>query len=184
MTSLLEKVHALDNALGQAGLAHAFGGALALAFCTGEPRATVDIDCNVFVGPDRVEAVLGSLPDGVRWDDGDRRMLERDGQARLWWESTPVDLFLSTTAFHGTVASRVRHEQVAGRTLPFLSCADLAVFKAFFDRRKDWADLEAMVAAGSFDPDRVTGVLVRTLGPDDPRIGRLLDVCRQAPTDG
>ncbi len=28
--------------------------------------------------------------------------------------------------------------------LPFLSCPDLAVFKVFFNRTKDWADLEAM----------------------------------------
>lgn len=60
--------------------------------------------------------------------------------------------------------------------IPFLSCSDLAVFKAFFDRTRDWADLEDMAAAGTFDVDRVTGVLVRYLGPDDERVARLLDV--------
>ena len=40
---------------------------------------------------------------------------------------------------------------------------DLAVFKAFFNRTKDWADIEAMIEAGSLDGDRVVGVLVRYL---------------------
>jgi len=43
--SLPEKVVAIDSAL--TGLPHAFGGALALAYYA-EPRATVDIDVNVF----------------------------------------------------------------------------------------------------------------------------------------
>ena len=48
------------------------------------------------------------------------------------------------------------------------------MFKAFFDRTKDWADLEEMRDAGTLDVDRVVGVLVRYLGTDDPRITRLL----------
>lgn len=43
-----------------------------------------------------------------------------------------------------------------------LSCADLAVFKAFFNRTKDWADLEEMRSAGTLDVDGVIGVGVGT----------------------
>ena len=57
--------------------------------------------------------------------------------------------------------------------MPFLACTDLAVFKAFFDRTKDWADLEEMAAAGTLDIDRVVGILARYLGAPDPRIERL-----------
>ena len=64
-------------------------------------------------------------------------------------------------------------ELFAGRFVPFLSCADLAVFKAFFNRTKDWADLEEMRAAGTLDLDRVVGVLTRYLGPTDERVERL-----------
>ena len=64
-------------------------------------------------------------------------------------------------------------ETFAGVLVPFLSCADLAVFKAFFNRTKDWADLEEMSAAGTLDIDRVVGVLVRYLGPTDERVDRL-----------
>ena len=47
------------------------------------------------------------------------------------------------------------------------------MFKAFFDRTKDWADLEEMAAAGTLDVDRALGVLVRYLGADDHRVARL-----------
>lgn len=176
MTTLLEKILALDEALSTAEVPHAFGGALALAYCVGEPRGTVDIDVNVFLAPDAVDEVLAAMPGEIAWDDTDRRLLMRDGQARLWWDRTPVDVFLSTTPFHDGAAERAREEQLAGRAIRVLACDDLAVFKAFFDRRKDWADLEAMVRVRSFDVERVLGVLTRHLGPDDPRVAKLLEI--------
>jgi hypothetical protein len=48
------------------------------------------------------------------------------------------------------------------------------VFKAFFNRTRDWADLEEMLAAETIDPDAVAAVLIRFLGADDERVGRLL----------
>jgi len=48
------------------------------------------------------------------------------------------------------------------------------VFKAFFDRTKDWADIEAMHAAGTLDIPAVAGVLAVYLGADDARLARLL----------
>jgi hypothetical protein len=168
------KIVTLHQALHDADLPHAFGGALALAWCTERARGTIDIDVNVFVGLDRVDDVVAALPRAVEVTDDDRVRLERDGQSRLWWDATPVDLFLDTTDFHHQAAARARWEDFGGVPLPFLSCADLAVFKAFFDRTKDWADLEEMAAAGRLDADRVVGVLVRYLGADDPRITKVL----------
>ena len=80
--TLTERIVALHAALAGAGLPHAFGGALALAFCTAEPRATQDIDVNVFLSPEEVDRLLDALPDGVAVADADRRALERDAQAR------------------------------------------------------------------------------------------------------
>lgn len=114
------------------------------------------------------------MPSGVTWSEADLELVERDGQARMWWNTTPVDVFLNTTDFHEQVAGRARRELFMDRSVPFLSCSDLAVFKAFFDRTRDWADLEEMAAAGTLDLDRVVGILVRQLGADDDRIGRLL----------
>ena len=173
MTGIPGKMRAIHAALDGAALPHAFGGALALAWCTERARGTIDIDVNVFAGTHRVAEVLAALPDEIAWSADDVALLERDGQQRLWWDGTPVDLFLNTTEFHERTAGRARWEEFDGELLPFLSCSDLAVFKAFFNRTKDWADLEEMQAAGTLDLDLVTGVLVRYLGPVDERVARL-----------
>lgn len=173
MTSLVEKIVGVHRALDAAEVPHAFGGALALAWCTERARGTIDIDVNVFVDAAAADEVLAALPGAVTWTDEDRRLLLRDGQARLWWDGTPVDVFLDTTPFHRQAATRTRTEEFGGAAVPFLSCDDLAVFKAFFNRTKDWADLEEMAAAGTLDVDRVVGVIVRHLGADDDRIARL-----------
>jgi hypothetical protein len=155
---------------------HAFGGALALAWCTQQARGTIDLDVNVFVGPERTDDMLAGLPDGIVASASEREALLREGQARLWWDMTPVDVFLNTTAFHEEVATRVRWEPFAGVELPFLACEDLAVFKVFFNRTKDWADLEAMRDAGTLDVSAIAGVLASFLGNDDDRIARLLSL--------
>jgi hypothetical protein len=171
---LPQKMLAIHEHLRDSGLDHAFGGALALAWCTQQARGTIDVDVNVFVGPERTDDTLAALPRGVVATEHDRALLVRDGQARLWWGTTPIDVFLNTTEFHEGVSARVRWEPFAGVELPFLACEDLAVFKAFFNRTRDWADLEAMRDAGTLDVPAVVGVLATFLGSDDDRITRLL----------
>jgi len=173
MTGIPGKMLAIHQHLADADIAHAFGGALALAWCTQRARGTIDIDVNVFVGTDRTREVLEALPIDIPWTVADQELIERDGQQRLWWDTTPIDLFLNTTEFHAQAATRARWELFAGADLPFLSCTDLAVFKAFFNRTKDWADLEEMRSADTLDLDRVIGVLVRYLGADDERVEHL-----------
>jgi hypothetical protein len=174
--SLPEKMLAIHEHLQQAGIDHAFGGALALAWCTQQARGTIDVDVNVFVVPERTDEALAALPRGVVASAEARAHLARDGQARLWWGTTPVDLFFNTTPYHEAIAARVRWEPFAGAELPFLACEDLAVFKAFFNRTKDWADLEAMQEAGTLDVSAVVGLLATFLGNDDDRIARLLSL--------
>jgi hypothetical protein len=171
--SVPDRMVALHDALTTAGVEHAFGGALALAWCTRQARGTVDIDLNLFVSPDQRDLVLTALPTSIAVTDAHRAAIDRDGQVRLFWNENPVDLFFNTTPFHEEVAQRVRWEPFVGRDLPFLGCQDLAVFKVFFDRTKDWADLEAMDEAGTLDVEHVLGIVVRYLGGDDARIDRL-----------
>ena len=47
------------------------------------------------------------------------------------------------------------------------------MFKVFFDRTEDWADLEQMAAAGTLDTETVAAAVAAHLGPEDPRIDRL-----------
>ena len=173
---LPSKMLAIHEHLQDAGINHAFGGALALAWCTQQARGTIDLDVNVFVGPERTDETLSALPGDVVATAEDRALLVRDGQARLWWGTTPVDMFFNTTDFHEEVAARVRWEPFDGAVLPFLACEDLAVFKAFFNRTKHWADLEAMRDAGTLDVASVAGVLATFLGGEDERIARLLSL--------
>ncbi len=172
--NLVEQIVALHRALAAADVPHAFGGALALAWCTERARGTIDIDLNVFVAQDRAEEVFAALPPTVQVTSSNRGAIAADGQARLWWDKTPVDLFFNTTDFHRAVALRARFESFGGATVPFLACKDLAVFKAFFNRTKDWADLEEMWSAGALDIEAVLGVLVHYLGGADERVDRLL----------
>jgi len=173
MTSLPAQIVAIHTALMDASIPHAFGGALALAWCTGRARGTIDIDINVFVEPAAADTVCAALPAGVARSHNDLTELQNDGQVRLWWQTTPVDVFLNTTEFHRQAAERTRWERFMDRDIPFLACQDLAVFKAFFNRTKDWADLEEMHAAGTLNVYQVISVLVAYLGADDERIAHL-----------
>jgi hypothetical protein len=173
VSTIGERIVELHAALEAAGLPHAFGGALALAWCTADPRGTSDIDLNVFVAPEAASRVVGSLPAGVTAGDRELGSLRRDGQARLWWGEVPVDLFLSTTGFHDEAAERVRIEPFLGVAVPFLACDDLAVFKVFFDRTRDWADLEDVAAAGTVEYTSLRSTVARLLGEADERLVRL-----------
>lgn len=173
MTAVIDVVLAVDDALERARLPHAFGGALALAFATKDPRGTADVDVNVFVSVDDAPRVLASLPDATSWTAADLTLLQRDGQVRVFIDDVPLDLFLSTDAFHDDVARRVRDVPFAGRTIRVLDPDHLAVFKVFFNRTKDWADMEAMVAAASLHAEVVVGWVEELLGADDERTVRL-----------
>ena len=176
MPTLVEKIISCHQALQKAQIPHAFGGALALAWCTQAARGTIDIDVNLFVGTERAAQMLDTLPSDIKHAPQDLERLVRDTQIRLWWEATPVDIFLNSTDFHEEASQRIRWEAFAGHTLPFLSCPDIAVFKAFFNRTKDWADIEAMHEAGTLDWRFVAGVMIEYLGADDERVQRLRSI--------
>jgi hypothetical protein len=172
MSNLSELLFAVHDALERAGIPHAVGGAIALAYCTLDPRGTRDLDFNVFVGPERAREVFAALPVGIEVSGDRLERLERDGQVRLQSGITPVDLFLSVLPFHDHVADHVRQVPFEGRTIPVLSCTALVVFKAMFDRTQDWADIEAMIEAQSFDPNEASHWIRDMLG-DDRRIDQL-----------
>lgn len=173
MSELVDKLMSIHDSLTQAGIAHAFGGAVALAYCVEEPRGTRDIDVNIFVDAARAEATLAHLPDGVRVRPKDLAKVVRDGQARLDWDGTPIDVFLNNVPLHDAVAAAVVWVPLAGREVPVLGCASLAIFKAFFARTKDWADLEAIAQATPEDIDAAAATIAELVGPDDPAVARL-----------
>ena len=187
MTGLVGLIEAIHASFDRAGLPHAFGGALALAYGVWEPRATADIDINVFISHTEARRAFDALPDAVGWTDEHVTRVERDGQVRCRAGHTPIDLFLNTTAFHVQAARNVRTVPFGDVAIPVLAPSDLAVFKAFFDRPKDWVDLQAMADAESFDASVVTRWLRQLLGDDDARIAKVEAVMvgrAERPADG
>jgi len=69
----------------------------------------------------------------------------------VWWDDTPIDVFLDLHPFHAEIAAHTRIVPFEGREIPVLRCTDLAVFKALLDRTRDWADIEEMITAGTLD---------------------------------
>ena len=108
MIGVADRMLAVHDALRAAGLPHAIGGAIALGYCTLEARGTQDVDINVFVAPSRTREVLAALPDGVRVTARDLEVAERDGQVRLLWDATPIDVFFSVLPFHDEVERNMR----------------------------------------------------------------------------
>ena len=186
---VLERAVALSQALDAAGLRHAIGGALALGYHVSEPRGTRDIDVNVSVDPDDVQRLFDSLPPGVQWSEQDVDRALRDGQVRLFWPvedelPLPVDLFLPQHELHGVVAGRSELVPMLDARVPVLSATDLTIFKALFDRRKDWGDIEALLRFGKVDEQEVVRWLSAIVGLDDDRIGRFTALVREVARPG
>ncbi len=177
MTLLGDRLLAVHEALDTAGFTHAFGGAIALAYCVREPRGTRDIDVNIFVGVDRANEVLDALPRQVKVTKADRARALRDEQVRLWWDITPIDVFFQAHEFHRELAKEVRDVPFEGALIPVLGCEALVVFKAMFNRGRDWGDIEEVMAANTIDCRRTLDRLRALLGASDPAVVRLSAMC-------
>ena len=143
-------------------------------------RGTCDIDVNVFVPAEHAADVLALLPPGIKQPAGTADRLAHDGQIRLFWDDTPIDLFLNYSPIHEEAARHRRNVPFEGDTIPVLGPVELAIFKAMFNRLRDWGDLEEMANADMLDFDAVRAALVEMIGPDDERLMRLDEVARRA----
>jgi len=173
LSELVDKLFAIHGSLTEASIAHAFGGAIALAYCTEEPRGTRDLDVNIFIDAAKAGPTLACMPQGVTVTEEDVAKVEHDGQTRLDWDGTPVDVFLNNLPMHQAVAAAVVWVPLAGREIPVLDCASLAIFKAFYDRTKDWADLEAIAQATPEDIDAAAATISELIGEDGLAVKRL-----------
>jgi hypothetical protein len=173
VSELVTKLFAIHDALTTAGLAHAFGGAIALAYCTEEPRGTRDLDLNIFTDSSRAEIALAALPAGISVLKADIDSVQREGQTRLWWDDTPIDVFLNNHPFHDAVAGGMTWVPLEHREVPVLDCASLVVFKALFNRTRDWADIEAVAEQSPDDIGRAAATIEEMLGAGDGIYRRL-----------
>lgn len=146
--SLLPKIEAVHRSLEEAGIPHAFGGAIALAYYAA-PRETKDIDVNVFVRAQQSEL-------------------------KLDWEGTPVHFFFSCDPLHEEMARAVRMVPLDDGTIPIVSPEHLVIRKALLDRAKDWLDIEQiLIATFPLDLQEVERWIEQMTGVDDPRLTKL-----------
>jgi len=183
--TLVGLIVAVHQHLEAATISHAFGGALALAYVA-EPRGTVDIDVNVFLPPQALDRVVEALrPLGFRRAGG-----HGDGQppiAGVRFEHPddpfPVDVFPALDQRYEEIERRrvLRPFGRDGDLLPFLSAADLCLFKLSYGRPKDWVDLTAIAAtAPDLDVDAIEDLLVTLRGPSMyPRLARFRSLLRR-----
>jgi hypothetical protein len=183
---------AVDAALRIAGaletfaIPYAIGGALAYGFWA-VPRATVDVDVNVFVEAGELANVFDALASvGVRLNaESARAAAARDGMFVGRLGGFRIDVFTPSIPF-SREAERTRVRlSLAGQEVWFLSAEAIAVFKLLFFRGKDLVDLERLVATcRTLDVAGVRAHVVEMMGEDDERVTRwdeLVAAHRRAP---
>jgi hypothetical protein len=112
----------------------------------GEPRATGDIDVNVFVeGTEwpRVRKALAPLQ--VEVEPAEQEL--EQSEVRLEWGGTPLHLFFSCDQLHEQMRQGVCWLPFNGATIPLVSAEHLVIRKAILNRPKDWHDIEQILVA-------------------------------------
>ncbi len=183
--SLVDLVLELHHHLDDAGISHAFGGALALAYVA-EPRGTVDVDLNVFSSMAEIDVVLPVFEEiGLRPQQGREEWVPLAG-IRLGRETDPfpVDVFPALGERYTIIRRRRAYHPFGpgGDELPFLSAEDLTVFKLSFGRDKDWVDIRAIARArADLEVAYIEDQLLGLRGPRmHPRLARLRRLIREA----
>lgn len=174
----------LADALEQQGIPYAIGGAIAYGFY-GAARGTKDVDLNLFLAPDEARPALDALKAaGVQLDTEQAIQRGRErGDAVGHFGLVRVDLFFNSIELHERAAKRTRTAMLLGRPLQILSPEDTVILKAFFNRGKDWVDIERLLArqGGALDRAEIRRWLVEGVGEDDERLSHWDELCRQLP---
>jgi hypothetical protein len=109
----------------------------------------------------------------VRVTPADRDAIARDGQVRLDWDGSYLDMFFATIEFHYDMARHARFVRFGPVEIPILAPEHLIVCKVVFDRPKDWLDIEEMVRWGTeIDAGVVAQFVAEFLGDGSPQLTR------------
>lgn len=161
------------RALERHSIPYALGGALAYGqFAV--PRATNDVDVNVFLEPEALSPLFSALQEvGASFDEARcRSEAASEGWFSVQLGAMHVDVFVPSIEFSWE-AQRRRVRRPLGDFEPwFLSAESLCVFKLLFFRGKDLVDLERLVATQQRNLDLawVRKNIVEMMGEGDPRV--------------
>jgi hypothetical protein len=183
----------LHRLLDDLGVRHVYGGALALNYYA-TPRATIDVDVNVAVPFPEADSLVRELEKrGFRPDRTRTQWLPIAGVRLVRDDATGwlavIDVFFSFDDYHEVVLDNARPLPMLLPSgdrvdVPVMSADDLVVFKASFNRAKDWVDIRAMIDSGiPVDADYVDEHLVALRGPTMyPRVARIRRLLAPEPT--
>ena len=173
LASLVDVIGQLIDRLEASRLPYALGGAVAYS-SWGEPRATRDVDLNIWVEPEALPEAFDVLAAAGVTIDRPRAVAEAADRGLFvgWHGEYRVDVFVPSIPFYAEALARRVRVRLAGRDTWVLSPEVLAVFKMLFFRAKDLRDLERLlVVQGSrFDRAFVRGALVDMLGADAEQV--------------
>lgn len=161
----------LAETLEASSIPYCLGGAIAYGQY-GIPRATKDVDVNVFLEPDALAPLVAALtPLGLRFPTDPSVDAAREGLVVAHWAGYRIDIFTPSIPFSREAERTKVYFQLGERGAWFLSAEALCVFKLLFFRGKDLVDLERLVAVmgHQLDAAYVRRKIVEMMGETDER---------------
>jgi hypothetical protein len=125
---------------------YAIGGALALGYWT-QARGTLDVDVTLFLPPAEISACVRLLQklDCQFNATKAQQSLRQHGFCQVRFLDFRVDVFLPFVDFHEVAKPRRKKVPLGNQQVFVWDAESLCVFKMMFFRRKDLADVEAML---------------------------------------
>ena len=170
----------IAHALEARQVPYALGGALAYGVWA-LPRATKDVDLNLFLATDQLRAGFEALASaGVTFDQAEAtKQAAEEGLFIGWVGACRIDVFTPSIPFSWEALKTRVSVNVGGSSAWFLSAEALSFFKMMFFRGKDLVDLERLISnmGRRLDAPYVRRWLVETMGEGDERVLKWDELC-------
>lgn len=170
----------IARALEARQIPYAIGGALAYGVWA-LPRATKDVDLNLFLAPDQLPGAFDALASAAVTFDRDEalRQAADEGLFIGWVGACRIDVFTPSIPFSWEALKTRVSVDVGGSSAWFLSAEALSFFKMMFFRGKDIVDLERLISSMGrrLDAPYVRRWLVETMGAEDERVRKWDELC-------
>jgi hypothetical protein len=162
---------------------YALGGAIALASWA-EPRGTIDVDVSFYLSVQDPRQTIDMLRKiGAEYSEAEAvESLTEHGFCRVKFLGRILDVFLPIASIYDAARPRRRRMPIANREAYVWDAETLCVFKMMFFRRKDLADVEAVLRnqGASLDRSWVEQQLLTMYGQRDPRVNQWRELAAES----